>query len=138
MVGGGALASNKMQRTYVRVFFDRGKGEAFPSTCVGPSFGFRATQMRFRKSNEKYIFHPIRLGVTGITFTDSIAAVLRRYHVRRLNLYYKAMKVETSVFMQRVNQHKMLINSCQNGGVVRTAAGLSRNQTEAAINSKSG
>ena len=99
MVGGGALASNKMQRTY-------GKGEAFPSTCVGPSFGFRATQMRFRKSNEKYIFHPICLGVTGITFTDSIAAVLRRYHVRRLNLYYKAIKVEKSVFMQSTTQHR--------------------------------
>ena len=100
MVGGGALASNKMQRTYVRVFFDRGKGEAFPSTCVGPSFGFRATQMRFRKSNEKYIFHPIRLGVTGITFTDSIAAVLRRYHVRRLTLYYKAKSRKICIYAE--------------------------------------
>ena len=100
MVVGGALASNKLQVTYVRVLFDRGKGEAFPSTCAGPSFDFRSTQMRFRKSIEIFFFQPIHLGVSGITFTDSIAAVLRRYHVRRLNLYYKVESRKICIYTE--------------------------------------
>ena len=60
----------------VGVLLDRGSGKAFQSAGIRSSSGFGSIQVRFRKSDQKHVFHPICVGIPIITHSSSA----RRYN----------------------------------------------------------
>ncbi len=59
--------TDKMQLIQrVGVLLDRGNGQVFPSAGIRLLFGLGSIQVRFRKSDEKHVFHPICVGILRI------------------------------------------------------------------------
>ena len=81
--------------------------------------------MRFRKSDQKHVFHPICVGIPIITIVQ---------HRTRVLDTTACVCSKTS----RVDHTKSVHNRPKPAVFVRTAQGLSSNQNEVAINSKSG
>ena len=63
--------TDKFQWTHVGVLLDRGSGKAFQSAGIRSSSGFGSIQVRFRKSDQKHVFHPICVGIPRITHSSS-------------------------------------------------------------------
>ena len=124
--------TDNIQWTHVGFLLDRGNGKAFKSAGIRPSSGFGSIQVLFRKSDQNTFF---TLSVSAYREL-LIAAVFVVTIVRqRTSVLDKTacMCSKTS----RVDNTKSVHKRPKPAVFVRTAQGLSSNQNEVAINSKS-
>ena len=71
--------TDKSQWTHEGVLLDRGNGKALPSAGIRPSSGFGSIQVRFRKSDQKHVFHPISVGIPRVTHSSSASSLTPCY-----------------------------------------------------------
>ena len=124
--------TDKMQWTHVGVLLDRGNGKAFKSAGIRPSSGLDSIQVRFRKWYQNTFF--IRsVSVYRELLIAAVFVVTIVQHRTSVLDKTACMCSQTS----RVDNTKSVHNRPKPAVFVRTAQGLSSNQNEVAINSKS-
>ena len=128
--------THTIQRARVVVLLDRGNGKAFQSAGIRSSFGFGSIQVGIRKSDQNTFFirsvsayrelliHAPQQQCFVVTIVQHRTSVLDNK---------ACMCSKTS----RVDNTKSVHNRSKPAVFVRTAQGLSSNQNEAVINSKS-
>ena len=98
---------------------------------IRPSSGFGSIQVRFQKSDQTHVFHPICVGIPRIIAAVLVVTIVQ--HRTSVLDQTARMCSKTS----RVDNTKSVGNRSKLAEFVRTAQGLSLNQNEVAINSKS-
>ena len=124
--------TDTIQLTHVGVLLDRGNGKAFQYAGIRSSSGFGSIQVRFRKSDQKHVFHPICVGIRELLIAAVLVVTIVQH---RTSVLDKTACVCSKT--SRVEHTKSVHKRPKPTVFVRTAQGLSSNQNEVAINSKS-
>ena len=124
--------TDTIQWTHVGVLLYRGNGNAFKSAGIHPSSGFGPIQVRYRKSDQNTFFNQSVSAYRELLIAAVFIVTIVRHRTSVLDKT-ACMCSKTS----RVDNTKSVHNRPKPAVFVRTAQGLSSNQNEVAINSKS-
>ena len=113
-------------------YFYTGNGKAFQSAGIRLSSGFGSIQVRFRKSDQNPFFNRSVSAYRELLITAVLVVTTVQHRTMVLDKT-SCMCSQTN----RVDNTKSVHNRSKPAGFVRTAQGLSSNQNEVAITSKS-